>query len=80
MKPLHPVHPKPSAPWSDLPETPKEQLSAGDRVVYFTDAEAGHGMVLELMKEGMVLISTVSYLHTRPLHFSCKSPWEKVQN
>ncbi|KAL7891281.1 hypothetical protein AOLI_G00007570 [Acnodon oligacanthus] len=60
---ISPVHIKPSgfshATQSDLPETPIEEFSVGDRVVYFIGSECRHGMVVELdERNGWVLIST----------------------
>lgn len=53
---IRPQHPKPSAPMLDIPEP----LSVGDRVTYILDDESGcqHGMVLNILKDGMILIST----------------------
>lgn len=58
---IKPVHPKPSAPWVDMQENPIQTLSVGDRVTYILDdkSECQHGMVLSLLKDGTILISTV---------------------
>ncbi|XP_026789182.3 ubiquitin carboxyl-terminal hydrolase CYLD isoform X1 [Pangasianodon hypophthalmus] len=57
---IRPLHPKLSAPWAGIPENLTQTLSVGDRVTYILDdkSDCQHGMVLNPMKDGMILIST----------------------
>ncbi|TSL22069.1 Ubiquitin carboxyl-terminal hydrolase CYLD [Bagarius yarrelli] len=70
-------HPKPSAPWLDMPENPP--VSVGDRITYFLDekSECQYGMVLNLQSNGMILISTDTDEHGK-LGGEREIPWQCV--
>ncbi|KAI5614619.1 ubiquitin carboxyl-terminal hydrolase CYLD-like, partial [Silurus asotus] len=76
---IKPVDLKSSAAWVDLPENRMSTVSVGDRVTYILDdkSDCQHGMVLNRLEDGMILISTDTDEHGK-IGGERRIPWHCV--